>query len=237
MTEADVQTRWADALGACPLVAILRGVEPAEAVAVGRALLEAGVTILEVPLNSPEALKSIRSLVQQLPASTVVGAGTVLHPKEVEDVKAAGGILIVSPNMDEAVIKKTKELGLVSAPGVCTPTEAFSALKCGADALKALGSTPPSVLRAEAFPGEMLPPKIIKAWRAVLPKSACVLAVGGVNVDNMKAYLEAGANGFGVGTALFSPGDSAEVCRQKAETMLSAFQDLSAGSSTKRQKT
>ncbi|CAJ1365182.1 unnamed protein product [Effrenium voratum] len=224
MTEADVQTRWADALGACPLVAILRGVEPAEAVAVGRALLEAGVTILEVPLNSPEALKSIRSLVQQLPASTVVGAGTVLHPKEVEDVKAAGGILIVSPNMDEAVIKKTKELGLVSAPGVCTPTEAFSALKCGADALK-------------AFPGEMLPPKIIKAWRAVLPKSACVLAVGGVNVDNMKAYLEAGANGFGVGTALFSPGDSAEVCRQKAETMLSAFQDLSAGSSTKRQKT
>ena len=165
------------ALGDCPLVAIIRGVRPEQAAAVGRALVDAGVRIVEVPLNSPDALRSIKALSESVPGHVVVGAGTVLTPEDVSKVADAGGTLVVSPNMDEEVIKKTKSLGLISLPGVNTPTEALAALKHGADGLK-------------AFPGEQLPPKILKAWLAVLPADVCLLPVGGVSAENMAAYWE-----------------------------------------------
>ncbi|CAE7774699.1 dgoA [Symbiodinium necroappetens] len=206
------EVRWTAALQSCPLVAILRGVTPTEAAHVGKALAESGLTILEVPLNSPQALQSIALLVQHLP-NAIVGAGTVLSAKEVDEVHGVGGKLIVSPNMDPIVIRRTKELGLISFPGVCTPTEAFAAIKAGADGLK-------------AFPGEQLPPNIIKAWRAVLPKTTCLMPVGGVSTENMAAYLEAGASGFGVGTALYQAGDTADTCRKKAQTFVRKYREL-----------
>ncbi|CAE7758473.1 dgoA [Symbiodinium sp. CCMP2456] len=209
---AIVQVRWTAALQSCPLVAILRGVAPTEAAHVGKALAESGLTILEVPLNSPQALQSIALLVQHLP-NAIVGAGTVLSAKEVDEVHAVGGKLIVSPNTDPIVIRRTKELGLISFPGVCTPTEAFAAIRAGADALK-------------AFPGEQLPPNIIKAWRAVLPKTTCLMPVGGVSTENMAAYLEAGASGFGVGTALYQAGDTADTCRKKAQAFVRKYREL-----------
>ncbi|CAE6920635.1 dgoA [Symbiodinium sp. CCMP2592] len=212
MSSKDVQVRWTAALRSCPLVAILRGVAPTEAAHVGKALAESGLTIVEVPLNSPQALQSIALLVQHLP-NAIVGAGTVLSAKEVDEVHAVGGKLIVSPNMDPVVIRRTKELGLISFPGVCTPTEAFAAIRAGADALK-------------AFPGEQLPPNIIKAWRAVLPQTTCLMPVGGVSTENMAAYLEAGASGFGVGTALYQAGDTADTCRKKAQAFLRKYREL-----------
>jgi 2-dehydro-3-deoxyphosphogalactonate aldolase len=180
---------------ACPLVAIIRGVTPDEAEAVGQAIFEAGIRIIEVPLNSPEPLKSIELLARRLGDRALIGAGTVLDPAQVDDVKAAGGQLIVSPNTNPGVIAATAAAGLVSCPGYFTPSEAFAAIAAGAHALK-------------LFPAEAATPAVLKAQRAVLPKDVPILVVGGVKPDLMCAWLEAGADGFGLGSGVFKPGNS-----------------------------
>lgn len=179
-----------------PLIAILRGVTPDEIVAVGRALYDAGFRVIEIPLNSPQPYESIRRLTAELGESCLIGAGTVLTEAQVAEVDAAGGRLIVSPNANLAVIRASKAAGLVSAPGVATPSEGFAALDAGADSLK-------------LFPAEQLGPAVVKAWRAVFPKELALLPVGGITPDNMGPYVAAGANGFGLGSALYKPGLSA----------------------------
>lgn len=192
---------FAQALAQCPLVAILRGITPAEALPVGRALFDAGFRLVEVPLNSPEPLKSIEALARALPQA-LVGAGTVLTPAQVRDVQRAGGRLAVAPNFDAAVVQEAARLGLASLPGVATATEAFAALQAGAVGVK-------------LFPAEMIPPAALKALRAVLPREALLLPVGGITAANMAAYRAAGADGFGIGSALYAPGvDAAEVGRR-----------------------
>ncbi|MDK8262823.1 2-dehydro-3-deoxy-6-phosphogalactonate aldolase [Pseudomonas oryzihabitans] len=176
-----------------PLIAILRGVTPDEIVPVGRALYDAGFRVIEIPLNSPQPFESIRRLTAELGESCLIGAGTVLTEAQVAEVDAAGGRLIVSPNANLAVIRASKAAGLVSAPGVATPSEGFAALDAGADSLK-------------LFPAEQLGPAVVKAWRAVFPKELALLPVGGITPDNMGPYLAAGANGFGLGSALYKPG-------------------------------
>lgn len=185
-----------DALSRCPLVAILRGVKPAEAVDVGAALIDAGFTIIEVPLNSPEPLESIARLVQSFGSKVLVGAGTVTSADEVAKVGAAGGRLIVMPHADARVVGAAKAGGLFALPGFATPSEAFAMIAAGADGLK-------------LFPAEASPPRVLKAMRAVLPKSMRVLPVGSITPDNMADYWAAGANGFGLGSALYKPGATA----------------------------
>jgi 2-dehydro-3-deoxyphosphogalactonate aldolase len=193
-----------------PLVAILRGLRPEGAEAVGEALVEGGFRIVEVPLNSPEPFRSIEFLARRLGEGVLVGAGTVLDPDDVGRVRDAGGRLIVMPHSDTAVIGAAVGAGLACTPGVATPTEAFAALKAGAAALK-------------MFPAEMLPPAIVKAWRAVLPAGTLLLPVGGVNPDTMEAYVAAGADGFGLGSALFRPAAPAEL-RENARRFAVAWE-------------
>jgi 2-dehydro-3-deoxyphosphogalactonate aldolase len=183
----------AEALALCPVVAILRGIQPAEAEAVGLALVEAGIRVVEVPLNSPDPITSIAILHRAIGATALVGAGTVLAAQAVDAVAQAGGRLIVAPNFDPSVVARTRARGLLSLPGVLTPTEAFAALAAGADGLK-------------LFPGEMVPPAIVKALRAVLPAKALLVPTGGVSAANMAEYRAAGANGYGIGSALYRPG-------------------------------
>lgn len=197
------------ALAACPLVAILRGLKPDEALAVGQALVDAGWRLIEVPLNSPDPLASIASLARQFPQA-LVGAGTVLEPAQVAAVQQAGGKLIVSPNFNEAVVREAVRLGMVCLPGVMTATEAFAALAAGATGLK-------------LFPAEMITPAVVKALRAVLPPDTVVLPVGGITASNMAAYAAAGANGFGMGSALFKPGKTAAQVAQSAQEFLAAW--------------
>jgi 2-dehydro-3-deoxyphosphogalactonate aldolase len=180
-------------LAPLPLVAILRGVTPAEAGGIGEALIRTGFAAIEVPLNSPEPLASIRVLADAFGDQALIGAGTVRDPADVARIAAAGGRLIVMPHGDPAVIRAAKQRGLLCVPGVATPTEAFAALDAGADALK-------------LFPAEALPPAVVKAWRAVLPKDVWLLPVGGIRTDSMAPYVAAGANGFGLGSALYKPG-------------------------------
>lgn len=191
-----------DTLAQLPLIAILRGLRPEEAVAIGTALDGAGWRVIEVPLNSPHPLRSISQLARAFP-HLLVGAGTVLHPGQVHEVHRAGGRLVVAPNFDPDVVRAAVDLGMACVPGVCTPTEAFAALAAGASALK-------------LFPAEMIPPAAVKAMRAVLPASALLLPVGGITPANMADYKAAGANGFGIGAALYRPGDPPEAVRQKA---------------------
>jgi 2-dehydro-3-deoxyphosphogalactonate aldolase len=196
--------RFADALARLPLVAILRGITPAEAVPVGEVLYAAGFRLIEVPLNSPSPLLSIAALRQALPADALLGAGTLLQADAVPQVRQAGGELIVMPHADVAVVRAARDAGLVCVPGVATPTEAFAALAAGADALK-------------LFPAELLTPPVLKALRAVLPPAAPVLPVGGITPERMQAYRAAGASGFGLGSALYAPGmPPAEVGRRAA---------------------
>lgn len=193
-----------ESLDALPLIAILRGLKPDEAVEVGEAIVAAGFRCLEVPLNSPEPLESIRRLRQALDGRALVGAGTVLNVAAAREVAQAGGQLIISPNTNVEVIAETKTLGLLSLPGFFTPSEAFAALDAGADALK-------------LFPAEIAGPKGLKAVRAVLPAETRIYPVGGVDPDSMGAWRSAGASGFGIGSAVFKPGQSAEqVARQAA---------------------
>lgn len=199
----------AQALAQLPLIAILRGLTPAEAPAIGEALVRSGFAIIEVPLNSPEPFKSITALTRQFP-QTLIGAGTVLNVQQVKEVHAAGGRLVVAPNFNPAVVAQALALNMVVLPGVATPTEAFAALDAGAHGLK-------------LFPAEMITPATVKALRAVLPKTAALMPVGGITPDNMAAYRAAGASGFGLGSALYAPGRSAEQVREKAKVFVQAW--------------
>ena len=199
----------AQAMAQLPLIAILRGLTTAEAPAIGQALVGSGFAIIEVPLNSPEPLQSIAALTARLP-NTLVGAGTVLTTQQVKDVHAAGGRLVVAPNFNPAVVAQALALGMVVLPGVATPSEAFAALDAGAHGLK-------------LFPAEMISPATVKALRAVLPQDTALLRVGGITPDNMAAYRTAGANGFGLGSALYAPGRSADQVRLKADAFVQAW--------------
>jgi len=205
-----MSTRLSAALAKLPLVAILRGVTPHEAADIAEALLEEDFEFIEIPLNSPEPLKSIAAVRRMAPPRVYVGAGTVLTPAQVEAVAGAGGDLIVTPNTNPQVIARAKSLGLVAMPGAATPSEAFAALAAGADAVK-------------AFPAEMVTPSVVKAWAAVLPKSTAILPVGGITPDTMAPYVKAGAAGFGLGSALYKPGDSAHAVRDKAAAFRRAW--------------
>lgn len=193
-----------------PLVAILRGLHPDEAVAIGHALAGAGFRVLEVPLNSPQPMESIHRLSQSLGDGYLVGAGTVMTPTQVNEVAAAGGRLIVMPHADTAVIRAAKQAGMLCVPGVATPTEAFAALAAGADGLK-------------LFPADQVTPASLKAWRAVLPKEVPVLPVGGIAPDTMAPWLAAGAQGFGIGSALYAPGVDADEVARRAQVFAQAF--------------
>lgn len=195
-----------------PLIAILRGVTLGDAPDIGRALVDAGITVIEVPLNSPEPLESIRALKSSLGDNATIGAGTVLSPADVNAVAEAGGQIIVSPDCKPAVIARTRELGLQSWPGVFTPTEAFAAIDAGATGLK-------------LFPGSMAGPAGLKAMRAVIPLKVPVYAVGGAGPENFAQWLAAGADGFGIGSALYSPGLSADQVATRAAQIVTAYKD------------
>ena len=196
-----------------PLVAILRGLAPDEAVATGRAIVAAGFRVLEVPLNSPQPLDSIARLAEALGADVLLGAGTVMTPAQVDAVANAGGRLIVMPHADTSVIRAAKAAGLLCVPGVATPTEAFAALAAGADGLK-------------LFPAEQFSPAVLKAWRAVLPRTVPVLPVGGIAPDTMAPWIAAGAAGFGIGSALYAPGRSLDDTTQRARAFAQAWHIL-----------
>jgi 2-dehydro-3-deoxyphosphogalactonate aldolase len=196
-----------DCLQRLPLIAILRGMKPEEAPWVLEIL--SGFSILEVPLNSPRPLESIAYLARHAPPGVLIGAGTVLTEAEVEGVAATGAKLIIAPNHAPPVIAAAKARGLIALPGVATPTEAFAALAAGADGLK-------------MFPGELLPPVAVKAWRAVLPKETLLVPTGGITPDNVAAYRAAGADGLGIGSALYKPGMSRDELAQKAAAFVTA---------------
>jgi 2-dehydro-3-deoxyphosphogalactonate aldolase len=195
-----------------PLVAILRGVRPDEAEAIAAPIVEAGFGAIEVPLNSPEPLASIAILARRFGERVVVGAGTVLEPYEVDDVAEAGARLVVAPNADRAVIERAAKLKLVVLPGVATMTEAFEALKAGASGLK-------------LFPGEAIPPEVVRAWRSVLPKATPLLPVGGITPERIGPYRRAGADGFGIGSALYKPGASVDKVAGAARAFVEAWNE------------
>jgi 2-dehydro-3-deoxyphosphogalactonate aldolase len=199
-----------------PLVAVLRGITPAEVDGIGAVLADNGFRILEVPLNSPEPFEGIARLARGFGERCLVGAGTVLKVADVARVADAGGKLIVMPHGDVAIVREAKRLGLVCLPGVATTTEAFAALDAGADGLK-------------MFPAEQLSPAVLKAWRAVLPKDTLVLPVGGIRPDNMAPYWAVGANGFGTGSNLYQPGAAPDAVRAVAAQYAAGFASLRAG--------
>ncbi|WP_426255048.1 2-dehydro-3-deoxy-6-phosphogalactonate aldolase [Sphingomonas sp. DC2300-3] len=209
----DPAPRFAEAFATCPLVAVLRGLTPDEAAPIGDALVDAGFTLLEVPLNSPDPLASIAAMAKRYAGRATVGAGTVLTPQDVAAVADAGGALIVSPNTDPAVIRASVERGLISLPGYFTPSEAFAALAAGAHGLK-------------LFPAEGAAPAFLKAQRAVLPKTTKVLAVGGITPDTMPQWHAAGADGFGLGSNLYRAGKSAADVARDAAAFVQAVKDL-----------
>jgi 2-dehydro-3-deoxyphosphogalactonate aldolase len=194
----------------CPLVAIIRGVKPEEVEEIGAALFEAGIRIIEVPLNSPEPLDSIARLARAYGDKALIGGGTVLTPDNVVRVRDAGGRIIVSPSVNTAVIETAVKHGLVSSPGYFTPSEAFTALSAGAHVLK-------------LFPAEAAAPAVVKAQRAVIPRVVPLLAVGGITPDSMAAYLDAGADGFGLGGGLYKPGQSAAEVSAQAHGFVAAL--------------
>jgi len=194
---------------ACPLVAIIRGVKPDEVEAIGDVLVEAGIRIIEVPLNSPEPLDSIGRLAKRVGSQALVGAGTVLTTDNVDKVRQAGGRLIVAPNFNEAVVKASVAAGMVSMPGAFTPTEAFAAIDAGAHAIK-------------LFPAEAASPKMVRAMRAVLPRELPLLIVGGVSTDSIPGWMDGGASGFGLGSGLYKPGQGAAQVREAARAYVAA---------------
>ncbi|HUA80625.1 MAG TPA: 2-dehydro-3-deoxy-6-phosphogalactonate aldolase [Dyella sp.] len=204
---------WLDTL---PLVAILRGLRPEEALPIGHALADAEFRVIEVPMNSPEPLDSIRLLSEELGQRCLIGAGTVLQVDHVAQIAAAGGRLIVMPHADVAVITAAKRAGMYCVPGVATPTEAFAALQAGADAIK-------------LFPAELLTPSVLKAWRAVMPRDVALLPVGGITPESMAPYIAAGANGFGLGSALYVPGRPADDVGRRARDFAHAWKTRSQG--------
>jgi len=200
------------AMRTLPLVAILRGLKPAEAPAIGDALVEAGFRLLEVPLNSPQPLDSIALLRKRFP-DALVGAGTVLTVEEARGVAAAGGELVVAPNFSREVVVETVRLGMVSLPGIMTPTEAFAALDAGAHGLK-------------LFPAELASPAVVKAMLAVLPKGTPLIPVGGIAANNLQGWHTGGAAGFGLGSSLYKPGDDAAAVAKKAAAIVTAWKAL-----------
>lgn len=200
----------AQAMAQTPLVAILRGIKPQESVAIGQVLVEEGFSIIEVPLNSPQPLASIEAMTKALGDRVLIGAGTVLGTEQVTQVASAGGRLVVSPDAKVEVVQATRAAGLYSIPGFATVSEAFAMIDAGADALK-------------LFPAEASSPQVLKAMRAVLPAQVPVLPVGGIDSQTMSAWREAGAAGFGLGSAIYRPGDSADVVRKKARSLLAAW--------------
>jgi len=206
-------TSLADYLKKSPLIAILRGIRPEEVVAARDVLIEAGFRIVEVPLNSPQPLESLRLLAAQTDAETLIGAGTVLTVDDVYAVAETGARLIVAPNADPAVIARAKSLGLFCLPGVATPSEAFVALKAGADGLK-------------LFPAEGLSPAVMKAWLAVLPAGTLLVPVGGISMENMAGYRAAGAAGFGLGSSLYKPGVSTEELKERAHNFVRRYREI-----------
>ncbi len=195
------------------IVAILRGVKPAEVTEIAAALIEAGVSTIEVPLNSPQPFESIALLARAFGEEALIGAGTVITPEEADQVAAAGGRLVVSPNCDAAVIARTLELGMRSMPGVYTATECFTAIKAGAGVLK-------------LFPANLAGPEGLKALKAVLPPEVEMFAVGGASADNFAEWVAAGAGGFGIGTALYKPGASPEEVFQRASEIVAAYDEV-----------
>ena len=196
-----------------PLIAILRGIQPFEAVSIAGVILEAGIDKIEVPLNSPSPFHSIKAIAKKYGNQALIGAGTVLTVAQVKQVRAAGGQLVVSPNCDPNVIRATIAEGMQSWPGVFTPSEALTALKAGATGLK-------------LFPGDMAGPNGLKAMRAILPIGTKVYAVGGTAPDNFSQWVEASANGFGLGTAIYKPGDTAETVTIKAQAIVKAYDSI-----------
>jgi 2-dehydro-3-deoxyphosphogalactonate aldolase len=205
-----IHTRFEAALQHLPLVAILRGLTPAEAEPVAQALYQAGFRLIEVPLNSPDPFTSIASIRRCLPDDALVGAGTVLDAADVTRLKDIGAELVVMPHADTSVISAAKAMGLISMPGIVTPTEAFAALKAGANALK-------------LFPAELVSPAIMKAMRPILPKGTRLFPVGGITPDTMSPFIVAGASGFGLGSALYSPGVPLAQLARQAECFVAAW--------------
>ena len=197
------------------LIAILRGLTPPEAPAIAQALIDAGITRIEVPLNSPDPLDSIALLARDFGDVATIGAGTVLTPAQVQSVVDAGGRMVLSPNCDAAVIRATRAAGMDSFPGIMTPSEAFVALNAGASGLK-------------LFPGELIGPKGLRAMRAILPAGTGMWAVGGVSAENMAEWCQAGAAGFGIGSSLYKPGDDAATVTAKARAMVAAWDGVAA---------
>lgn len=200
-------------LAQCPFVAILRGLRPGEAVAIGEALVAEGFGIIEVPLNSPDPFESIRRLVARLGDRALVGAGTVLRIEDVAAVAQAGGRLVVMPNAEPAIVERAKQLELLAMPGFATPTEAFAMLRAGADALK-------------LFPAEGSSPAVLGALRAVLPPGTPVLPVGGIHAGNLGPWHAAGAAGYGIGSALYKPGMTPEDVQRRAKQLMQAFESI-----------
>ncbi len=195
------------------IIAILRGIKPEEVEEIVSALLEQGIDKIEVPLNSPSPFESIERIINRFSGQGIFGAGTVLKEAEVDRLAQLGANMVVSPNCDPHIIQATKAAGMQSYPGVMTPSECFSALNAGADGLK-------------IFPGELVTPKGLKAIRAVLPREALCFAVGGATPDNFAQWREAGANGFGVGSAIYKPNDSVDVITTKAKAIVKAYDEV-----------
>ncbi len=208
-------TNFDAAFARCPLIAILRGVRPNEVVDIADALIEAGFTLIEVPLNSPDPFESIARLVQRCAGCAEIGAGTVLRVDDVTAVRDAGGTMIISPNAKLEVIRKSVDAGLVSLPGIATPSEAFAALEAGAAALK-------------LFPAEGANPTVLKAMRTVLPVGTRILPVGGIAPNTMAPWLTSGAAGFGLGSALYSVGSTAHEVGARARAFIAALADARA---------
>ena len=213
MPDHSLAARFVAANAKLPLVAILRGITPPEAEAIAQVLYAAGFRLIEVPLNSPSPFDSMAIMRRALPDDALVGAGTVLTTEQLRVLKASGGELAVMPHSDGALIRAAKEAGLICVPGVATPSEAFAALAAGADALK-------------LFPAELVTPSVLKALRVVLPKGTLLLPVGGITPDNMKPYIEAGAAGFGLGSALYKPGMSVGEVAAAAQNYVNGWQQI-----------
>ena len=194
----------------CPLIAILRGVRPDEVLGIAAALEAAGVVIVEVPLNSPQPLESIRLLAETYGDRMLVGAGTVMTPDQVHEIAAVGGKIIVTPHADPELVRAAKSLGLLAAPGFFTPAEAFSLLKAGADAIK-------------LFPAEAANPATLRGIRAILPPGTLVVPVGGITPETIPEWTAAGAAGFGIASSIYKPGDTAETVGRKARALVAAL--------------
>ena len=212
MSDPDL-ARFDAAFAACPLVAILRGLEPREAEAIGDVLVEAGLGLIEVPLNSPDPFASIAALVKRFGDRAMIGAGTVMETRQITELKRIGATLAISPHADPELIRAAREAGLISMPGILSPTEAFAAIRAGANALK-------------LFPMEIIGLSGVKAMRAVLPRGLRLIAVGGVGPATLRDLRAAGCDGFGLGSALFKPGRTPEAVRAVAEASVTALRAL-----------